>query len=50
MGATNAHPVFVTLASKFKKDWDAAAKKRGLKDTSLTEAVEMGFTAKLALF
>ena len=31
MGASNAHPVFVALASKFKKDWDAATKKRCLK-------------------
>jgi len=31
MGATNAHPVFVALVSKFKKEWDEKASKRGLK-------------------
>ena len=31
MGATNAHPVFVALVSKFKEEWDAKAKRRGLK-------------------
>ena len=30
MGATNAHPVFVALVAKFKKEWDALAKDRGL--------------------
>ena len=31
MGATNAHPVFVALVSKFKKEWDNLAKELGLK-------------------
>jgi hypothetical protein len=31
MGATNAHPVFVALVTKFKAEWDAKAKRRGLK-------------------
>ena len=31
MGATNAHPVFVALISKFKQEWDAKAERRGLK-------------------
>ena len=30
MGATNAHPVFVALVSKFKKEWDAMARQQGL--------------------
>jgi hypothetical protein len=30
MGATNAHPVFVALVSKFKKEWDRLAEQRGL--------------------
>ena len=30
MGATNAHPVFVALISKFKKEWDQKAIQRGL--------------------
>ena len=32
MGATNAHPVFVALVAKFKKEWDAKADALGLKD------------------
>jgi hypothetical protein len=31
MGATNAHPVFVALVAKFKKEWDELARKAGLK-------------------
>ena len=30
MGATNAHPVFVALVAKFKKEWDKLAQKLGL--------------------
>jgi hypothetical protein len=30
MGATNAHPVFVALVAKFKKEWDLKAKNVGL--------------------
>ena len=31
MGATNAHPVFVALVAKFKKEWDTKAKSLRLK-------------------
>ena len=30
MGATNAHPVFVALVAKFKKEWDKLAENSGL--------------------
>ena len=32
MGATNAHPVFVALVAKFKKEWDILASGKGLRN------------------